>query len=61
MNGMTGGIALCDSRLIASLPPRLRAGAWMLGGHPHGVSVFVEGTRNAPSISFFGLVRPRHY
>jgi hypothetical protein len=61
MSGMTGGIALCDSRLITILIPRLRASAWMLGEVPHGVSVFAEGGRTAPSTSFLGLVRPRHY
>ncbi len=61
MNGMTGGIALRDSRLIAMLPPRLRASAWMLGGFAPGVSVFAEGGRTAPSSSFLGLVRQRHY
>jgi hypothetical protein len=33
----------------------------MLGEDPHGVSVFAEGGRTAPSTSFLGLVRPRHY
>ena len=61
MNGMTGGIALCDSRLIATLLPRLRASEWTLSEVPHGVSVFAEGGRTAPSTSFLGLVRQRHY
>ena len=61
MNGMTGGIALCDSRLIATLPPRLRANEWALSEVLHSVSVFAEGGRTAPSTSLLGLVRPRHY
>jgi hypothetical protein len=61
MNGMTGGIALCDSRLIATLPPRLRANELALSEAPTGVSVFAEGGRTAPSTSFLGLVRARHY
>ena len=61
MNGMTGGIALCDSRLIATHLSRLRANEWALSGVPHGVSVFAEGGRTAPSTSFLGLMRPRHY
>jgi hypothetical protein len=61
MNGMTGGIALCDSRLIAILPSRLRASAWMLGGVPRSVSVFAAGGRTAPSTSYLGLTRQRHY
>ena len=61
MNGMTGSIAMCDSRLIATLPPRLRASEWTLSGVLHGVSVFAEGGRTAPSTSFLSLVRPRHY
>jgi hypothetical protein len=61
MNGMTGGIALCDSRLITILLPRLCASAWMPGGFPHGVSVFAEGGCIAPSSSFLGLMRQRHY
>jgi hypothetical protein len=61
MNGMTGSIAMCDSRLIATLPPRLRASEWTLSGVPHGVSVFAEGSRSAPSLSVLGLMRQRHY
>jgi hypothetical protein len=61
MNGMTGGIALCDSRLIATLPPRLRASAQAPGGFPTGVSVFAEGGRTAPSPSFLGFMSQRHY
>ena len=61
MNVMTGGIALCDSRLIATHLSRLRANEWTLSGVPCGVSVFAEGGRTAPSTSFLGLMRPRHY
>ena len=61
MNGMTGGIALCDSRLIATLPPRLRAYEWALSEFPHSASVFVAGGRIAPSTSFLRLMRQRHY
>ena len=61
MNGMTGGIALCDGRLIAIRLPRLRANEWALSEVPHGASVFAEGGRTAPSTSFLGLVRARHY
>ena len=61
MNGMTGGIALCDSRLITTHLSRLRANEWTLSGFPRGVSVFAEGSRTAPSTSLLGLVRQRHY
>lgn len=61
MNGMTGGIALCDSRLIATHLSRLRANEWALSGVLRGVSVFAEGSHTAPSTSFLGLMRPRHY
>jgi hypothetical protein len=61
MSGMTGGVALCDSRLIAILPPRLRASAWAPSGFPCGVSAFAGGGRTAPSPYFLGLMRQRHY
>ena len=61
MNGMTGGIALCDSRLIATHLSRLRANEWALSGVLRGVSVFAEGSHTAPSTSLLGLMRPRHY
>jgi hypothetical protein len=61
MNGMTGGIALCDSRLISTHLSRLRANEWALSGVLRGVSVFAEGGHIAPSTSLLGLVRQRHY
>ncbi len=61
MNGMTGGIALCDSRLIATHLSRLRANVWTLSGVLRGVSVVAEGGHTAPSTSLLGLVRQCHY
>lgn len=61
MNGMTGGIALCESRLIAAHLSRLRANEWTLSGVPCGASVFAEGGHTAPSTSLLGLVKQRHY
>ena len=43
------------------LSTRLRANEWMLSGIPHGVSVFAEGSRTAPSLCLLGLMRQRHY